>query len=254
MNRRASIKALLALGLSAVILGADQKPEGRESEALRPDLDGFIRMFDGQTLDGWEGLNGFWSVKDNAITGAEDKEHPAPQTFLIYRPRKFSDFELHFKYRFVTPSGNSGVQFRSSVIDSKSFRVGGYQADMDGQRGYDGTIYDEAGVAGGRGTMSNRGEKTVWDADNQRHNEKLPDSQDLRNQIHGTGEWNDVVLIARGPHVTYTINGHLMTDLTDESPKAVKDGVIGLQLHAGFVMEVQFKDLRIKPLEGERGS
>ena len=57
------------------------------------------------------------------------------------------------------------------------------------------------------------------------------------------------MLIAKGNHVTYTINGHLMTDLTDESPKAVKEGVIALQLHAGFTMEIQFKDMKIKPLD-----
>ena len=60
-----------------------------------------------------------------------------------------------------------------------------------------------------------------------------------------------MVLVAKGNHVTYTINGHLMTDLTDESPKALKDGVIALQLHAGFVMDMQFKDIEIKDPRGE---
>ena len=67
------------------------------------------------------------------------------------------------------------------------------------------------------------------------------------------GDWNDVVLVAKGNHVTYTINGHLMTDLTDDSPKALKDGVIALQLHAGFVMDIQFKDIEIKDLSGSAG-
>ena len=56
------------------------------------------------------------------------------------------------------------------------------------------------------------------------------------------------MLVAKGNHVTYTINGHLMTDLTDDSPKALKEGVIALQLHAGFTMEIQFKDVKIKTL------
>ena len=102
-------------------------------------------------------------------------------------------------------------------------------------------------IAGGRGTMSNRGEKTVWDADNKRKNEKLSDAADLKKFIK-VGDWNDVVLVANGNHITYTINGNLTTDLTDESPKAVKEGLIGLQLHQGFNMEIQFKDLKIKLL------
>ena len=59
------------------------------------------------------------------------------------------------------------------------------------------------------------------------------------------------MLVAKGNHITYTINGHLMTDLTDDSPKALKDGVLALQLHAGFVMEIQFKDLEIKELHAD---
>lgn len=49
--------------------------------------------------------------------------------------------------------------------------------------------------------------------------------------------------------MTYSINGHVMTDLTDDSPKALKDGVLAFQLHAGYTMEIQFKDVRIKLLD-----
>ena len=209
----------------------------------------FKSLFNGKDLTGWDGLEGFWAVKDGVISGSETKEHPAPQTFLIYK-EPFSDFELHYKYRFATPSGNSGVQFRSKVLDPKQHKVGGYQADCDAGLGYDGSIYDEASVAGGRQTMSNRGDKTVWDSSNQRHNEPLDKSAgDLRKLVSKNGEWNDVVLVAKGNHVVYSINGHVMTDLTDDSPKALKEGVIALQLHAGFVMDVQFKDIEIKELK-----
>ena len=227
-----------------------------KTELPKPDADGFITLFDGKTLDNWEGLEGFWSVKDGVISGAEDKQHAAPQTFLILKaskedPAKFANFELHYSYKFATPTGNSGVQFRSKVLDAKTSRIGGYQADCDAGRGYDGSIYDEGGVAGGRGTMSNRGDKTVWTADNKRENDRSPKATASFKKLVKQGDWNDVVLIANGNHVTYTINGHLMTDLTDESPKEVKDGVIGLQLHAGFVMDVQYKDLKIKFLDSK---
>lgn len=246
MNRRQAIISGMTITLAALLLGAGKPSPAPQSPA--PDAEGFISLFDGKSLDGWEGLEGFWSVKDGAIVGAETKEHAAPQTFLVCK-QTFSNFELRFKYKFATPDGNSGVQFRSKMLIPKTYRVGGYQADMDGKRGYDGTIYDEAGVAGKRNTMSNRGEKTVWTAENKRENEKLPESNKQLQSYINANDWNDVVLIADGPHITYSINGHLMTDLTDHSPHALSDGLIALQLHAGFVMEIQFKDIRIKPLK-----
>ena len=91
--------------------------------------------------------------------------------------------------------------------------------------------------------MSTRGEKTVWDANTKRHNEKLQEAADLKKYIK-VGDWNDVVLTARGNHITYRINGHLMTYLIDDSPKALREGVLAFQLHQGYTMEVQFKDVK----------
>jgi hypothetical protein len=234
---------ILLLGLALVPF---VRSEDKKVELPKPDADGFIKIFNGTDLSGWEGLEEYWSVKDGVISGHETKDK-SKQTFLVFTGVPvLGDFELQLKYKFATPEGNSGIQFRSKLLDPKSFRVGGYQADFDGQGGYDGSIYDEAGVAGGRGTMSSRGEKTVWDAENKRHNEKLGESADTLKKALKIGDWNDVVLVAKGNHITYSINGHVTTDLTDDSPKALKEGVLALQLHAGYTMEIQFKDVKIK--------
>jgi hypothetical protein len=129
------------------------------------------------------------------------------------------DFELRLKYKFVSPQGNSGIQFRSKILDQETYRVGGYQADIDATGAYDGSIYDEAGVVGGRGTSSNRGDKTTWNAENQRHAVKIADSQELLKVIN-VGDWNDVTLVAI----------RVMTELIDESPNAAREGVLALQL------------------------
>jgi hypothetical protein len=202
----------------------------------------------GKDLTGWEGLEDCWTAKDGVINGHEMKDK-SKQTFLDWQGGKSGDFDLHFKYKFATPDGNSCVRFRSKILDPKSFRVGGYQADFEAKAGYDGSIYDEVGVAGGRGTMSNRDEKTVWDSDNKRHHEKLGESRDALKKLIKIGEWNELVLAVQGNRITYSINGKLMTDLTDDSPKALKEGVIALQCHAGFTMDIQFKDLKIKLLD-----
>jgi len=221
-------------------------------ELPKPDADGFITIFNGKDLTGWEGLEEYWSVKEGVISGHETKDKSA-QTFLVFTALQPGDFELHCKYKFATEDGNSGIQFRSKVIDPKTLKVGGYQADCDAKAMFDGSIYDEAGVAGGRGTMSNRGDKTTWDGDNKRQNEQLDKSNNELRKAIKVGDWNDVVLVAKGNHITYTINGLLMTDLTDDSPKALKDGgVIAFQLHQGYTMEVQFKDVKIKLLDEKK--
>ena len=251
MFKRAGLTAaaIAAIGFGSYLVRAEDKPAAPAIELPKPDADGFVEIFNGKDLAGWQGFPGYWSVRDGAITGSEQKA-TSKHTFLVLTAMPtVANFELHYKYKFGTPDGNSGVQFRSKIYDEKNFAVGGYQADCDAKAGYDGSIYDEHGIAGGRNTMSNRGEKTTWDADTKRHNDKLPEDNAELKKLIKIGDWNDVVLVANGNHVTYTINGHLMTDLTDESPKALKDGVVALQIHGGFTMDIQFKDLKIKVMK-----
>jgi Domain of Unknown Function (DUF1080) len=243
---------VLFAALSAVSHAARAQPEltsAPEAAALpAPDADGFITLFNGHDLTGWTGLADYWSVEDGAISGHQIKE-TSRQTFLIRSTLTVRDFELHFRYRFASLDGNSGVQFRSTVLDAETYRVGGYQADLDAERQFVGTIYDEAGVAGERGTMSNRGEKTTWDSENRRHVEPLGQgSADLQAFVK-VGDWNDAILVARGNHITYSINGHVMTDLVDASPAALQAGRLALQLHEGYTMDIQYKELRIKLLD-----
>ena len=249
MFNQFSLATILALGLAGQIADAQERlrPSMNASSPPKRDADGFMTLFNGRNLAGWNGLPEYWSVTDGSISGHETME-ASKQTFLVFTGLKVRDFELHAKYRFASSNGNSGIQFRSTMIDPTTFRVGGYQADFDAETKFDGSIYDEAGVAGNRGTMSNRGETTIWDPENNRHSTALKESDaDLKQAITPSG-WNDIVLIARGSHITYTINGHLMTDLVDHSPAALRQGVLALQLHQGFTMDVRFKDLRLKPL------
>lgn len=216
--------------------------------------DGWISLFNGKDLTGWEGLEGYWSIVDGAIQGSETKEN-SKQTDLILlysknNPEKFANFEIHYSFKWVTPDGNSGMQICGKIDNPEMFHVGGYQADIDAGNSYTGIIYDEGGVAGGRGIMSNCGEKTVWDAENKRSSTPLDKSNaEIAAKIKPVGEWNDAVVIADGNHITYSINGQVTTEMTDSSPKACKDGVIGIQMHAGYTMTLQVKDIKIKMLD-----
>jgi len=143
MLKRFSTAAILVVSLVAFGTFAADKPESSSKVELpKPDADGFIAIFNGNDLSGWEGLEDYWSVKDGVISGHETKDK-SKQTFLVFTALKLSDFELRCKYKFASEDGNSGIQFRSKVLDPKMYVVGGYQADFDGKQGYDGTILPE---------------------------------------------------------------------------------------------------------------
>jgi Domain of Unknown Function (DUF1080) len=249
MFRLLALAVLLVLGLTAEMAAASEKLTASTSAASlpKPDAGGFITLFNGRDLAGWKGLPEYWSVIEGAISGHATKE-TSKQTFLVFADLNVKDFELHLKYRFASPAGNSGIQFRSTVLDSATFRVGGYQADFDVDMNFDGSIYDEAGAAGGRSTMSNRGEKTIWNTENERQSEPLKERGSELKRLIRRGGWNDVVLVAKGPHILYSINGHVMTELIDHSAAALRQGVLALQLHEGYTMDVRFKDVRFKIL------
>ena len=62
--------------------------------------EGFVSIFDGKSLDGWDGNAKFWSVKDGAITGTTTKENPTKgNTFVIWRGGDVGDFELRLQFK-----------------------------------------------------------------------------------------------------------------------------------------------------------
>lgn len=217
---------------------------------LAPAADaGFTAIFNGKDLAGWDGNPKFWSVKDGAIVGQTTAENPTKgNTFLIWKDGTPANFELRFSYK-ITPNNdkgfaNSGVQYRSKVMDAANWGVGGYQADFEAGATYSGILYEERLT---RGIMAARGEKVVWDKDCKKQvTGAVGKSEEIQAAIKKDG-WNDYVIIAQGNHLQHFINGLLTVDVTDEcEAKAAKSGVLALQLHAGDPMTVQFRDLRLK--------
>jgi hypothetical protein len=245
-----AFKTITSIAVFSIMLLSAQSQEQRSArlelrELPNGDADGFVALIGGDDLKVWKGLANYWYSRDGILGGHQTQEN-SKQTFIVF-PYRLRDFELRLKYKFVSPQGNSGIQFRSKILDKETYRVGGYQADMDATGSFDGSIYDEAGVVGGRATLSDRGDKTTWNAENQRRTVKIADSRELFKVIN-VGGWNDVRLVARGNHITYSINDRVMTELIDESPDAASEGVLALQLHEGFSMEVQFKDGKVRKL------
>jgi hypothetical protein len=207
--------------------------------------EGFKSLFDGKTLNGWDGDPKFWRVEDGAIVGETTTASPTKaNTFLIWRGGKPANFELKAEFRMPNDGfANSGIQIRSWELPEK-WRVNGYQADMEASNTYTGICYGE----GYRGILAQRGEKVVIGTDHQpKVVERFGDAKELAKVIK-VRDWNEYNVIAQGNRIIQKINGQVMCDITDEDSVARKDGIIALQIHAGPPMKVQFRNLRIKEL------
>lgn len=203
--------------------------------------EGFVSIFNGKDLTGWDGKPGWWRVEDGAITSETTPEKPCKKcNYLIWRGGTPSDFELRLEYRLV--GGNSGIQFRSREIPDWDTR--GYQADMEAGDQWSGCLFEHE-----RGGVAMRGTKVVIDPDGTRHEAKLADPAELQKQIN-KDDWNEYRVIAKGDKITLMINGAVMAQAVDrQEGKAARSGIIGLQVHPGPPMKVQFRNLRIKELD-----
>ncbi len=234
VRRRKSLgRFFLALAIGAV---SWQGPSCLAEEV------GFVPIFNGTSLDGWEGKPGFWRVEDGAIVGETTAENPTKgNTFLIWRQGLVDDFELVLQYRLT--GGNSGIQYRSK--DLGDFVVGGYQGDFESGTKYSGILYEEKG----RGILALRGERISIKPDGSKQKgEPIGEAVALQAAIK-PDDWNEYRIVARGPKLQHLINGQLMSETVDEqADKRSMEGVLALQLHAGPPMKAEFKDIRLKRL------
>ena len=204
---------------------------------------GFVELFDGKSLDGWETADrSWWSIEDGAITGTITAERPCSKNqYLFSTVGQMHDFELKLAHRIQSDHNiNCGFQFRSEHYEDADCK--GYQIDNNLPELI--RIYDEFG----RHTLALRGERTVFDETGQKNVTAIPEAQgkpwfDLK-------AWHEYHLICRGNKITLKVNGRLLAEVIDNDPKNLDlSGLLALQLHSGPPMKVQFKDIRWKPLK-----
>jgi hypothetical protein len=243
----------LAACTSGLMLGRQTAEPYVPKQSDRPapidgDEAGFVGMFDGKTLAGWEGDPKYWRAADGMMTG---EITPATliksNTFIIWRGDAPEDFELKVDYR-ITEGGNSGINYRSVVVADKvtpsnQFAMRGYQCDIDGKNRYTGNNYEEKG----RLFLAERGEVTHVTGT------RLPivlsrvgENQALAGFL--TDGWNAIHLIVRGNTMIHIINGHLMSVTIDDDPKRERKGLIGVQVHVGPPMRIDYRNWRIRLL------
>ena len=245
------MKPLVIVALLAGCAGvASAQRPARPAELAWDDHAGFEAIFDGTTLKGWDGDPVFWRVENGAIVGESTTGHPLTQnTFLIWRGGEPKDFELKCEYRLNAT--NSGVQFRSVQLpaggDIGKWVMKGYQADIDYLNQFTGQIYEERG----RGFLAMRGQAVnVVDGARPQVVGALQQSADELKALIKSDDWNRIHIIARGNTIIQVLNGAVSSMLVDDDVKnRVMSGLLGVQLHVGEPMRVQFRNLWLKRLE-----
>lgn len=198
------------------------------------------RLFNGKDLSGWKGDPRLWSVVDGVLVGETDKadKNVEQNTFLIWEGGDIEDFDFEMTAR--VKGNNSGVQYRSRIIDADKWSVGGYQMDMHPKQAFVAMLYEEKG----RGISCQRGQKVVLEnGAKPKVTGKLP-VPDVKLE-----EWNTYRIEARGNVVKHFVNGELAAEITDNDPeKRSLKGVLALQLHAGAAMMVEVKEISLRKL------
>lgn len=177
-------------------------------------------LFNGENLDGWEATaEGGWKVEDGVIHGTWQKDKPAHSILLT--EKSYKDFAM--KLKFKVNEGNSGLYFRVARNNS-GVAVKGFQAEVANDENVGG-LYE----TGGRAWVG-KPDKAVVD------------------KFYKPGEWSEMWVTAIGGRHVVHINGRKTVELMNDD-KAATEGLIGLQLHGGQDMDVEFKDIEIMEID-----
>lgn len=214
---------------------------------------GFQRIFDGKTLNGWKGDSVYWRVENGVMVGEVTPQILLKRnSFLIWTGGGPGNFELKVEYR-VSAKGNSGVNYRSVEIDTLSFALKGYQADIDGKDKYGlgyprytGQNYEERG----RQFLALRGQRVILETNGKpRVVDTLGHPETLLKSIH-YDDWNEMHIVAKGNRIQHFMNGTLLSEVMDnDTVNRQMDGLIGVQVHVGPPMKIEFKNFLLKILK-----
>ena len=228
------------------------------------DHDGYIQLFDGQSLAAWEGDPTYWRVENGAIVGESSTEQPVSNSYIWRKDMIAHDFDLKLEIKCEI-AGGSGIQYRSQTgipwrhpqraglpPFNLDWMMTGPQADFwfpvnPLHASYSGQFYSEntpLGIVAWRGeiVLSTPGAGP-----------RLIGSVGDRDELGGyvkINDWNQYEIIARGGALIHIINGHVMAILIDDDPASSnnKPGKIGIELEA-TPAKVSVRNIWLKKLD-----
>lgn len=182
----------------------------------------FVALFDGKSLQGWQGNQDVFRVDDGAIVGGTLRDR-VPRNEFLTAAEEYGDFELRLEFKVLGEGANAGIQLRSQRVPNHH-EMTGYQADLG--EGWWGCLYDES-----------------------RRNKVLAGPPaDQRAEPVRQGDWNEYVIRCEGPRIQLWINGKPTVDYTETDAAIPQKGLIGLQIHGGGPSEAWYRNIRIRKL------
>jgi putative membrane-bound dehydrogenase-like protein len=206
-----------------------------------------IAIFDGKTLDGWEGDTKHWRVENGAIVGEIPQGTTLDKnTWLVWRGGELRDFDLRLQFKLTgEPAANSGIQVRSRAPDFK--KVSGYQADLDLGAKWLGRIYEEHG----RAMLVERGTRVLIDRDGKPTVQAFAPAKHYA-VLFRHDAWNDYRIVGIGERLAVFVNGTLFSELVDQQEGvSARAGLLALQLHSGPATRIEFRDIRLEQLAAD---
>jgi hypothetical protein len=183
--------------------------------------DGFITLFDGKSLAGWEGNLDVFRIQDGAIVGGSLKT-PVSRNEYLCTKQEYTDFELRLQFRIRGADTNAGIQIRSQRVPDSNEMIG-YQADVG--QDYWGCLYCE-----------------------RRHKLLAGPTPEQQAKICNADGWNQYVIRCEGRRIRLWMNGHQTVDYIEADEAIPQTGVIGLQIHQGPPAQAQYKEIKIREL------
>ncbi|MCO8121227.1 DUF1080 domain-containing protein [Stieleria sp. TO1_6] len=175
-------------------------------------------LFDGKNLDGWQvkpaELSGDWKAEDGLLVA----ENPDKKGSYLWTKKEYQDYELELDYQTSSDYYDTGVMLRGDGHQVQIGISGSLQKDMTG------CIYAPKDKRG-----------------------SYPAQSDKIATVHKVGQWNHLRIVLTGKRVQTFLNGEPFVDYTGI---AINDkGPIGLQLHAGHHMKVQFRNIKLTEIQ-----
>ncbi len=214
---------LVVTGLLSAFFGGTCSTHADERAKPSDQEEGFVALFDGSTLEGWEGDEKSFRVQDGAIVGGS-LERAVPRNEFLCTKQEYGSFELCLKFKVLGQGANAGIQIRSRRIPNHHEMIG-YQADLGD--GWWGCLYDES-----------------------RRNKVLAGPEDAkRKELVKADSWNEYRIRCEGRRIRLWVNGVATVDYTEPDEAIEQRGLIGLQIHGGPPSEAWYKDIRLKSLD-----
>jgi hypothetical protein len=222
---------------------------------------GYVPLFDGVSLKGWDGNPKFWRAEGGAIVGESTVDNPSGNTYIAYRDVVAKDFTLKFEIK-VEGTGGSGLQYRSKtglpwlrpIPANVTANVGpvnlawmmtGPQADFWPSQIYTGQFYSEntpMGIMAFRGQVvegAGLGAKRLMGT--------IGERAELGKLVK-MNDWNEYTVIARGGTFIHIVNGRLMAVMVDDDPESSNNqpGIFGIEIEA--TTKVSVRNIWLKKL------